>query len=526
MFTLAAKADAQVFAALLESIAQSERVRVVVTLRADFYHRAVEYPQLAELLRAGSFPLAIPKRDALRQMIERPAERAGLTFDHALVDRMLDDTGDEPGNLGLMAYALDELYKRDEDRRLTHDEYDQLGGVQGAIGTRAENTFQALGLDENVIEQVFHALVEVDERGTATRRRAQFQPEALPEAVRNLVTAFTDARLLTTSYDDTRQTAVVEVAHEAILRSWPRLAEWIEDTQDDLRLLRQVRNAAQEWDEKARPDYLLWPQERLVLVYAMQERLKPELNEIELDFIEPEQSRLLREIEQIETTHERRRDIGDRLAVIGDTRPGVGVKDGQPDILWLPVAPGGEITIEKKKLKVQPFFIAQYQITYAQFQTFLEADDGFEAARWWAGMPDEYKKQVIDQQRTKISNAPRDNVSWYQSVAFARWLNHRLSGLELAHPSTGVLKVGGNAEIRLPMEWEWQWVAQSGIQVLALSLGRLAGRICEHQRSGVEPHDGGGDVPAWAGGMWGRGRGGQFAGMVLERLYSVGDNKC
>ena len=64
-------------------------------------------------------------------MIERPAERAGLTFDHALVDRVLDDTGDEPGNLALMAFALDELYKRDEDKRLTHDEYEQLGGVQG-----------------------------------------------------------------------------------------------------------------------------------------------------------------------------------------------------------------------------------------------------------------------------------------------------------------------------------------------------------------------------------------------------------
>jgi len=496
LFTLASKADAQAFVAMLEAIAHSERVRVVVTMRADFYHRAVEYPQLAELLRGGSFPLAIPKRDALRQMIERPAERAGLTFDHALVDRILDDTGDEPGNLALMAYALDELYKLDTDKQLTHAEYEQLGGVPGAIGTRSESVFAALGVGESAMQQIFHALVEVDERGTATRRRVQFQPEALAEDVRQLIAAFTNARLLVTNAVGTRnrasggkpdnagnvptESAVVEVAHEAILRSWPRLAAWIEDTQDDLRLLRQVRNAAQEWDEKERPDYLLWPQERLVLVYAMQERLNAELNASERDFIEPEQARLLREIAKIETTHERRRDIGDRLAVIGDTRPGVGVKDGVPEIAWLPVAPGGGITIEKQKFTVQPFFVAKYLITYAQFQTFLDASDGFEDARWWEGMPDDYKKQSIESQRIKITNAPRDSVSWYQCVAFARWVNDRLRGLTLVGttPASSAVKtdnagadnagivptmvVGDDAMIRLPTEWEWQWMAQGG----------------------------------------------------------------
>lgn len=233
LFTLSHADDAKSFAVLLEALAKSERVCGVVTLRADFYHRAVDYPQLAELLRAGSFPLAIPKRDALRQMIERPAERAGLTFDHALVDRILDDTGDEPGNLALMAYALDELYKLDDDKTLTHQEYEQLGGVQGAIGTRAENQFMALGMYESVIQQVFRTLVEVDECGTATRRREQFQSDRLSDKVRTLINAFTDARLLTTNYDATTGVATVEVAHEAILRSWPRLTEWIEDTQDE-----------------------------------------------------------------------------------------------------------------------------------------------------------------------------------------------------------------------------------------------------------------------------------------------------
>jgi len=460
LFTLSHADDAKSFVVLLEAIAKSERVRAVVTLRADFYHRAVEYPQLAELLRAGSFPLAIPKRDALRQMIERPAERAGLRFDHALVDRILDDTGDEPGNLALMAYALDELYKLDDDKTLTHQEYEQLGGVQGAIGTRAENQFMALGMDESVIQQVFHTLVEVDERGTATRRREQFQSDRLPDKVRTLINAFTDARLLTTNYDATTGVATVEVAHEAILRSWPRLTEWIENTQDDLRLLRQVRVAAEEWDTKERRDYLLWPQERLKLVYAMQERLKPELNEVEKAFIEPEQERLLREIAVISTDHKRRRWIGERLATIGDIRSGIGLDEhGLPQLNWLPVTLGGEIEIEKRHFTVKPFYVAQYLMTYSQFQAFLDAPDGFEDERWWQGFPEEYIKQAMSTAVAQYDNYPRDTVSWYQAVAFTRWLDakYRENGLFAQFPA-------GDWQIRLPTEWEWQWAAQNGTE--------------------------------------------------------------
>ena len=240
-------------------------------------------------------------------------------------------------------------------------------------------------------------------------------------------------------------------------------------------LLRQVRTAAHEWDEKARPDFLLWPQERQELVYAMQDRLHPELNNITIAFIEPEQERLVRELETLPkdaTSHERRRDIGDRLAVIGDTRRGVGVVDGVPDLAWLPVEGSeGEYKFEFGEFEVKPFFIAKYQVTYAQFQAFVEADDGFENDIWWAEMPEKYQKQGLSNQRTKIANAPRDSVTWYQSVAFARWMNNQLQGLELSYPD-GVLRVGYNAEIRLPTEWEWQWAAMAGAEARAYPWGK------------------------------------------------------
>lgn len=483
LFTLAKPESIAPFARMLAALAAQPRVRVVVTMRHDFVHRAIEIPELAELLNLGALHLSAPTAGALAQMLKRPAELAALEFDDGLPEQILSDMGSDAGALALMAYTLDELYKIAEtrhDRRLTFVDYEALGGVQGAIGKRAEQTFTRLAIDdkETLLGRVFRELVEVDERGTATRQRAPQGRFGEQELV--LVQAFTAARLLV--MDETE----VEVAHEALFRSWERLKDWIAEAQEDLILLRQVRNAAHDWQTKRERepgkdfDYLRWPAERLTLVYAMQMRLNPELNEVEQDFIEPEQERLLRELEMLPKTaasHERRRDIGDRLAVIGDMRPGVGVKESIPDIFWLPVEVSPDpVTIKTDEVEIgpiviSPLFIAQYQITYAQFQTFLDADDGFADTRWWDGMPDEYKRQEMAQQRTKISNAPRDSVSWYQCVAFARWLNHRLRGFERQHPAGQLLRVGDNAEIRLPTEWEWQWAAQGGTEARAYPWG-------------------------------------------------------
>lgn len=188
-----------------------------------------------------------------------------------------------------------------------------------------------------------------------------------------------------------------------------------------------------------------------------------------------------KELENPGTTDQRRLQIGTLLEKLPDPRPGVGVKAGVPDIVWLPVAPGGEVAIrrvwlpetpdEKAKIMhiqhfpVEPFYIAQYLVTYAQYQAFADAEDGFDHLLWWQGMPEAYQRQPLNEPRPNLSNSPRAGLSWVQSVAFARWMNHRRQGLELPHPSgKGVLRVGDNAQIRLPTEWEWQWAAQNGAE--------------------------------------------------------------
>jgi WD40 repeat protein len=260
LFSLVGAAYIAPFIDFLEAASKTERIRTVITLRGDFYGRAIEEPTLAELLKSSTFPLAAPTQYALGEMITRPAARAGLGFEPGLAERILRDTGTDPGALALMAYALDELYHLgSSDKQLTHEEYDALDGVQGAIGKRAESVFITLDAEaQNSLPDVFSAICEVDERGVAIRRRASLSQVARTGAARELVDALTEARLLiqdnptisTTNIPNSTPESIVEVAHEALLRSWKRLADWIEEAQDDLRLLRQVRGGAEEWKQR------------------------------------------------------------------------------------------------------------------------------------------------------------------------------------------------------------------------------------------------------------------------------------
>jgi len=178
-----------------------------------------------------------------------------------------------------------------------------------------------------------------------------------------------------------------------------------------------------------------------------------------------EQEALLNEINDSHTSNKRRLEIGERLSEIGDTRPGVGLRaDSMPDITWLPVAPGGKITITDETFTISPFYIAKYPVTSAQYEAFVKAEDGYNNPEWWRGMLEKYHKPIREEQNIKSWNKPRDKVSWYQSVAFARWLNQRLNGLELPNPEGSPFVVGQNAQVRLPTEWEWQWAAQGGDQ--------------------------------------------------------------
>jgi formylglycine-generating enzyme required for sulfatase activity len=258
LYTLCAAHHRAPFVALLGQIAASARARAVLTLRADFFARAVDDTTLAALLESGTFPLSVPGAAALYEMIIRPAERAGLMFEDGLAAHILDETGDDPGALALLAYALDQLYRSStDDGQLSFAEYRALGGVRAAIGERAEAAFKRLPPQaQAAFGSVFRELVEVDERGEPTRRRALLAPLAAEAGAHKLIAVLTDERLLVTGRAEGG--AVVEVAHEALLRTWDRLRVWLDGQVSDLQLRRRLEDEARRWaNAERKTDYVL-----------------------------------------------------------------------------------------------------------------------------------------------------------------------------------------------------------------------------------------------------------------------------
>lgn len=439
------------FVGVISKAIATSRIRLVITLRADFYARCLEFSELARLLRAGSFPLGSPSLGSLCRMITRPAEMVGLRFEDGLAERILDDTGSEPGGLALMAFALHRLCQRATDRGLMlSDEYQRMGGIQGAIATHAEEVFNQLeSTDRDYLPKVFRKLADVTESGTTIRCRTSLHSFGADDVAQRLIRVLVDARLVVISNQNLSR-PTVEVAHESLFNAWPRLTAWIQQRQDDLALLRQVRRAAIDWECSGRASTFLWPHERLVLVHAMIANLDPELDEVVRDFVIPESTRLLAELDGA-CSHERRAAIGDRLDRIGDTRPGVNVDTaGIPDIRWS-LVPAGQVSRRDHEgtMGVPKFWISAYPVTYGQYLAFLEAEDGFANDLWFVGLA--MRPSRPGEQLRRSRNQPAENVSWYDAVAFSRWLSAR-SGLA----------------VRLPTEWEWQLAA----------LGSVDGRSC------------------------------------------------
>lgn len=240
---------------------------------------------------------------------------------------------------------------------------------------------------------------------------------------------------------------MIDLAHEALLREWPALKSWIAERKDDLRALRQAEAAAAEWQRCGRDPAHLWPHERLAPVYEAMERLGEErerLAEPARTFLQPEAGRLLAELELPETTHYRRAEIGDRLDRLGDSRPGVGLRaGGVPDIEWCEIPPG-TVTLEggAGTFEVERFSIAKYLVTYRQYRAFLDDPQGYRSKRWWKGLK---REEEPGEQYRPTGNCPAENVSWYDAMAFCRWLSARLGD-----------------EVTLPTEWQWQQAATGG----------------------------------------------------------------
>src|SRR5437660_82349 len=252
------------FLALLERAVGDPhaRLRVVVTLRADFYDRPLLYSGFADLLRDYVEALVPLRAEECERAIAGPAERVGARFEPGLLSELVTDVADEPGALPLLQYALTELYERREGSTLTADAYRAIGGISGALAGRAEEIYGGLGEPaQEAARQLFLRLVTLGEGAEDTRRRVartelasmEVDQAALEEAIQE----FGGWRLLSFDRDPRSGTPTIEVAHEALMREWGRFRRWIDSGREQVRLHRRLATAARAWDGADRePSYL------------------------------------------------------------------------------------------------------------------------------------------------------------------------------------------------------------------------------------------------------------------------------
>jgi WD40 repeat protein/serine/threonine protein kinase len=231
---------------------QRSRVRVVVTLRADFYDRPLHYPDFGELMRSRMETVLPLSADELERAIRRPAELVGVTFEEGLVPVIIEEVHYQPGALPLLQYALTELFDNRQGRLLTQDAYNEMGGTIGALAKRADDVYENLSPDgQSLARQMFLRLVTLGEGVEDTRRRvARGELIAIADdldLMDEIIDTYTSYRLLSLDNDPGTRTPIVEVAHEAILREWERLHDWLDESRTDIRDQRTLARVAAEW---------------------------------------------------------------------------------------------------------------------------------------------------------------------------------------------------------------------------------------------------------------------------------------
>jgi formylglycine-generating enzyme required for sulfatase activity len=471
---------------------------VISTVRTDFLDRFEDLPRLVTVRNRVGRPwtLAPIGADGLREVITGPARLAGLDVSE-VQEAMIAEAHDEPGALPLAKNALRLLWEKRIGSRLSGPLFTEWGGLAGILSRGADSLLAGLDEDQKgrALELLFR-LTKVDPEGRRHTRRRIPLAEAIDiagggERGQALIDRLTGQRLPDARASDgplrlvtvseeaghdkySQRTFWVNLIHETLVRSngldtehkpqpyWQTLWDYIELHRERAAWRERLHADMRTWLEKDKAAGFQWSHERVRELHGVMQRPGPrfELNPIESDFLGPvDTETMMAELHKLETTHKRRLLIGERLDVLGEhpSRRGVGVDEhGAARLDWCSVS-GGRVTISiaddprsmpraKVTHVVNSFRIARYPITVAQYRGFIEAKDGWCDPVWWGD--DLYRDPDGETYGFgHFGNHPAVYVSWFDAVAFCRWISQRL-GLT----------------VRLPDEWEWQQAATDANQ--------------------------------------------------------------
>lgn len=292
---------------ILTAVEEQGTLTVLIGLRADFYDQCLQYEGFRKLLSRQQEAIGPMRQEELVRVIAEPAKQGGWQFVEGLVEQILEDVGQEPGRLPLLSHALRETWERRRGTVMTLAGYRAAGGVEGAIAKTAEDTLKRL--DDSklpIVQHIFLSLTELGEGSEDTRRistRAELSQIGSDEAsVYALLEQLVRARLITIDGQN------VEVAHEALIRRWPRLHNWVSGNRDRLRFERRLADDALEWSEELERDPgALYQGARLAQAIEWSQFNDVVLSPLSLEFLES--SRALAEREEREKEERRQHEL-------------------------------------------------------------------------------------------------------------------------------------------------------------------------------------------------------------------------
>jgi DNA-binding winged helix-turn-helix (wHTH) protein/tetratricopeptide (TPR) repeat protein len=254
-----------VFINVLDQLARSGSVLLILACRNDFYPHLTAYPALMSMkLRGGHFDLTPPGSADIAQIIRHPAQVAQLRYTtdergESLDELLINAAKSGPDTLPLLQYCLQELYRqRSADGELSHAAFHEMGGLEGSIGARAEQVISALGPAQiAALPHVLSQLVLVaDDESTVTSRRVPWSA-LRNDAENKLVQALVDAHLFVSDLQG--GAAAFGIAHEALLRRWPRVVAWIDEHRQALQVRSRISAQANRWQDSGRKRDMLLP---------------------------------------------------------------------------------------------------------------------------------------------------------------------------------------------------------------------------------------------------------------------------
>jgi WD40 repeat protein/serine/threonine protein kinase len=294
VFTLVSnEAERTYFLNLLARAATTpqSRLRIIITLRADFYDRPLLYAEFGNLLRDHTQVVLPLNNQELEEAIIKPAQRVGLTLESGLVATIVAEVNRQPGALPLLQYTLTELYQKRVGKLLSLEAYKASGGVLSSLAKRADQLYGEMdAAHQKAARQIFLRLVAFDEGIEATRQRMLLS-EILSlgedrEVIQQTLDLFGKYRLLTFDREATSREPTVEVAHEALIQEWALLKTWIEESREDLRIQRRLSASTREWLNSSQDTSFLASGSRLAQFESLATRADIVLNEHEKAYVQ------------------------------------------------------------------------------------------------------------------------------------------------------------------------------------------------------------------------------------------------